>query len=55
MSCGLKLWFRIANQLAEPYEKDILEKLAVDQVIDKGYQPFGDGHASEKIVKYLLE
>jgi len=42
------------NQLAAPLEKDILEKLMVEQVIDSAYQPFGDGHAAEKIVSYLL-
>ncbi len=42
------------NQLTAPLEKDILEKLMVEQVIDSAYQPFGDGHAAEKIVSYLL-
>lgn len=42
------------NQLAAPLETDILEKLMVEQVIDSAYQPFGDGHAAEKIVSNLL-
>lgn len=41
------------NQLARPERKDILEKLSVDQIVDDDYQPFGDGHASERIVSGL--
>lgn len=38
------------NNLAKPQTEDILEKLALEQVLDESYQPFGDGHAAEKIV-----
>lgn len=38
------------NNLAHPTTEDILEKLALEQEIDEGYHPFGDGHAAEKIV-----
>lgn len=41
------------NQLAKPEAKDILDKLKQKQSIDKGYCPFGDGHASSKIVSML--
>ena len=37
------------NQLAKADTRDILEKLAAEQHIDPSYQPFGDGHAAEKI------
>lgn len=43
------------NQLAKPDMNGILEKLNIKQTIDNDYQPFGDGHAGEKIVKLLLE
>ena len=38
------------NNLAKPRKEDILEKVALEQEIDESYQPFGDGHAAEKIV-----
>lgn len=38
------------NQLASPKAEDILEKLRHSQTMDCHYQPFGDGHAAEKIV-----
>lgn len=41
------------NQLARPIAKDILEKLNMEQVVDKGYLPFGDGNAADKIVKII--
>lgn len=41
------------NNLAKPETEDILAKLALEQKVDKGYQPFGDGHAAEKIVEAL--
>lgn len=41
------------NNLAKPRTEDILEKLVLEQEIDEGYQPFGDGHAAEKIVVAL--
>ncbi len=37
------------NQLAKADHKDIINKLSAKQVIDPSYQPFGDGHAAEKI------
>lgn len=37
------------NQLARPHSRDILEKLSANQVVDQNYQPFGDGHAAEKM------
>ena len=37
------------NQLAKADHKDILKKLSATQTIDPNYQPFGDGHAAEKI------
>ena len=38
------------NQLAKPLAEDIIAKLSKDQVIDDSYNPFGDGHAAERIV-----
>ena len=43
------------NQLAKADHKDILEKLSAQQSIDPAYQPFGDGHAAEKICKIIRE
>jgi len=43
------------NELAKPSAKDILDKLSHKQRIDEKYQPFGDGHASEKIVDAMLK
>lgn len=43
------------NQLAKPIKDDILEKLNQKQYIDVNYQPFGNGHASEKIVEIINE
>jgi len=37
------------NQLARADHKDILEKLGREQTVNLSYQPFGDGHAAEKI------
>lgn len=37
------------NQLAKADHVDIIEKLSAEQTIDPTYQPFGDGHAAEKI------
>ena len=37
------------NQLAKADRDDILSKLSKEQMIDPSYQPFGDGHAAEKI------
>ena len=41
------------NQLAKAEHHDILDKLSKMQVIDPSYQPFGDGHAAEKICKII--
>ena len=41
------------NQLAKPSRDDILEKLSARQTVDPAYQPFGDGHAAEKICDVL--
>lgn len=43
------------NQLARPDAVDILTKLATPQQVDPAYQPFGDGHAADKIVRALEE
>jgi len=41
------------NQLCKPLKDDILTKLSAEQHIDPAYQPFGDGHAAEKICEIL--
>jgi len=41
------------NQLADANTNNILHKLSAKQVIDPRYQPFGDGHASEKIANHI--
>ena len=41
------------NQMCAPRAAEILQKLSAKQVIDPNYQPFGDGHACEKIVDRL--
>ena len=41
------------NQLAKPDKEDILQKLSAEQTVDPDYQPFGDGHAAEKICDVL--
>ena len=41
------------NVLAKPDKQDILNKLALPQVIDPAYQPFGDGHAAEKMLNII--
>lgn len=43
------------NVLAKPDHVDILSKLQQEQTIDSGYQPFGDGHAAEKMCKIISE
>ncbi len=43
------------NQLARADHTDIMNKLAKQQVIDPSYQPFGDGHAAEKICRIITE
>ena len=41
------------NQLAKANHKDILDKLSKKQIINPDYQPFGDGHAAEKICEII--
>lgn len=41
------------NQLAKADHSDIIKKLSATQTIDPNYQPFGDGHAAEKICEIL--
>ena len=41
------------NQLAKADHVDILEKLSKKQTVNPEYQPFGDGHAAEKICEIL--
>ena len=41
------------NELAKPDMADILEKLGNPQEIQKGYHPFGDGHAAERVVEQI--
>ena len=43
------------NQLAKPDRKDILTRLSRPVTFDPDYQPFGDGHAAEKIVAKIEE
>lgn len=43
------------NQLAKANHQDILNKLSKTQMIDPSYQPFGDGHAAEKICDIIRE
>lgn len=43
------------NRLARPDKADILEKLSAPVTFDAAYQPFGDGHSAEKIVKKIKE
>ena len=43
------------NQLAKADHVDILKKLSQTQLIDPSYQPFGDGHAAEKICNIIRE
>lgn len=43
------------NRLAKPVKRDILGKLSALAKFDPEYQPFGDGHSAEKIVKKIEE
>lgn len=43
------------NVLCAPKADQILSELAKPQTVDLAYQPFGDGHAAEHIVKALKE
>lgn len=41
------------NELSAPKSELIIKKLSHAQEIEKSYQPFGDGHSAEKIVKEI--
>lgn len=41
------------NVLSKPNKENILEKIMLEQTVDCNYMPFGDGHASEKIVSII--
>lgn len=41
------------NQLARPETADILSKLQAAQTVESAYQPFGDGHACDRIAKII--
>ena len=43
------------NQLCRPNRNSVLSALAKEQHIDPTYQPFGDGHAAEKILAGIDE
>ena len=43
------------NQLAKADHNDILKKLSTEQTIDPSYQPFGDGHAADKICEIITQ
>ena len=43
------------NQLAKAEHSDILDKLSKEQTINPLYQPFGDGHAAEKICRIITK
>ena len=43
------------NQIAKADHEDILRKLSAEQHIDPSYQPFGSGHAAEKICEIIRE
>jgi len=42
------------NTLSKPVTEELLQKLSLKQSINKDYMPFGDGHASEKIVREII-
>lgn len=41
------------NELSRPLADEIIDKLSHVQKVDPSYQPFGDGHSAEKIVKAI--
>lgn len=43
------------NQLVRADRNEILSALSKKQIIDYTYQPFGDGHTAERIMKKILE
>lgn len=51
--CWPETMVKNRNELSTPSAREILEKIDHEQYVDPSYQPFGDGHAAEKIVKAL--
>lgn len=43
------------NQLSKPVAAEILDKLSKEQKIEPLYQPYGNGHTAEAIVKILIK
>ncbi|MCI9141891.1 MAG: UDP-N-acetylglucosamine 2-epimerase (non-hydrolyzing) [Lachnospiraceae bacterium] len=43
------------NTLSAPKKEEIMKKLSEPQVVDRSYQPFGDGYSAQKIVKQIEE
>lgn len=43
------------NTLSKPITDELLQKLSLKQKVNQEYMPFGDGHASEKIVKEIVK
>ena len=43
------------NELSRPNAEEIVRKLSHPQTIDVSYQPFGDGHSAQKIVRTMEE
>ena len=43
------------NQLSKAKSEEILEKLSKRQVVNLEYQPFGNGHTADKIIKIMEE
>lgn len=41
------------NELCRPEEREILEKLRHEQIIDEDYSPFGDGYSAIRIVESI--
>ncbi len=41
------------NELSHPNAIEILDKLSHEQMVDKTYQPFGDGHSAKRIVEAM--
>ena len=53
--CWPETMINDCNQLAHPDKMDILQKLNHKIDFKSDYQPFGDGHSSEKIVDIIKE
>lgn len=43
------------NELSKPEAREIVEKLGHPQTVKPEYQPFGDGHAADRIVKAMVD